>query len=221
MTNNQKSEANMTSDITVVLDRSGSMAAVQADTIGGFNTFLKEQQDAPGAAVLSLVQFDDVDPQEIVYNAQPVTDVQPLTAAVFRPRGNTPLLDALGKAIVRTGERLMALAEGQRPEKVIFVVITDGQENASHEYTRAQVFEMITHQRERYAWEILFLGANQDAVAEAAHYGIPSAMAATYSGTGHGTKNAFAAASSNVRSARVGASASFTRAQRSNLKQSK
>lgn len=132
-------------DITILLDRTGSMASAVTDTIGGFNTFLQGQKAEPGRCLLSLVQFDDIDPQEIIHDAKAIAEVPELTGETFVPRGRTPLLDALGKAIVRTGQRLAALPETDRPNKVIFVILTDGQENASREYTRPQVFDMIDH----------------------------------------------------------------------------
>ena len=205
----------MNTDITMLLDRTGSMGVVAADTIKGFNTFLAIQQRShQGECVFTLVQFDDVDPQEVVHDARPIATVPPLTAETFVPRGNTPLLDALGKAVVRTGERLKAMAPDRRPGKVIFVIVTDGQENASHEYTRTRILDMITHQRDTYRWEFVYLGANQDAIKEAATYGIPAAGTATYAHTTSGTRAAFAAMSSNVMRQRSGATNTLTKEER-------
>jgi hypothetical protein len=189
--------------ITIVLDRSGSMCAVAGDTIGGFNKFLADQKAVPGFATLTLAQFDHE--YEIVHNSKPVAEVPPLDDKTFVPRGNTALLDAIGRTIVATGATLAGMPEDQRPAKVVFVIITDGQENASREYTRAKVLEMITHQRETYAWEFVFLGANQDAIAAGSSLGISVANSLTYASNAVGTQSAFASASSNTRSYRTGA----------------
>ncbi len=196
------------------------MRSVMADTIGGFNTFLEQQQKATtpdNPATWTLVQFDDVDPQEVVHDALAIGQVPPLTDATFQPRGNTPLLDALGKCIVRTGERLKALPEPMRPEKVIFVLITDGQENASHEYTRRQVFDMIEHQRAVYKWEFVYLGANQDAIQEAQQIGIPVAAAATYTASSRGTRAAYGIVGQTVNRMRQGGMNAFTPAERKSV----
>lgn len=187
-------------DITIVLDRSGSMASVCDDTIGGFNTFLAEQRKGPGTAAITLHQFDDQ--FETVIHAQDVKTAPDLTSKTFVPRGNTALLDAIGRAIKDTGNRLETMKDSERAGKVAFVIITDGFENASHEYDRAKVFEMIEHQRAKYSWEFVFLGANQDAIATAAGIAIPHANAMTYAANTKGTKSAYFAVASNLRQAR-------------------
>lgn len=184
-------------DITIVLDRSGSMASVVNDTIGGFNKFLDDQKKAPGSANITLNQFDTIFETPI-----PTSDIQKaphLTTETFVPRGGTALLDAIGRAIVDTGTRLSANPAG----KVVFVIITDGEENSSHKFNSLQISEMISHQRDKYAWEFVFLGANQDAIATAASVGIHPANAMTYAHNAIGTARAFAAAGSNVRSYRA------------------
>lgn len=175
-------------DITVVLDRSGSMETVREDTIGGFNSFLEEQKAVPGSARLSLVQFDDQ--YEIVYECRGIQAAPALSRRTFVPRGSTALLDAIGRTMNATGARLTALPEAARPEKVLLVVMTDGQENASQEFTGSQIFDMITHQREKYQWEIVFIGANQDAVLTGASYGLPASNALDYAATPAGTRHA-------------------------------
>ena len=175
-------------DITVVLDRSGSMASVRDDAIGGFNSFLEEQKAVPGSARMTLVQFDDQ--YEVIYECRDVQDAPPLSAQTFVPRGSTALLDAIGRTMTATGVRLAALPEEGRPEKVLLVVMTDGQENASREFSGSRIFDMITHQREKYAWEIVFIGANQDAVVTGASYGLPAASALNYDATPAGTRHA-------------------------------
>jgi hypothetical protein len=195
-------------DITIVLDRSGSMSSAVDDTLGGFNTFLDAQKKLPGSANLTLIQFDHE--YQPVHRAVPVGSVPPLTRETFVPRGNTALLDAMGRAIVEAGSRLDAIPEGDRPGKVIFVVLTDGYENSSCEYDRPKVNAMISHQRETYAWEFVFLGANQDAIAAASSIGIPSSNAMTYANNQAGNRAAYEAVHCLVATARSGGRASFT-----------
>lgn len=161
--------------ISMVLDRSGSMASCADDTRGGFNAFIEEQKKQPGEATLTLTQFDDV--IETVHSGIPLRDVPTLR---FEPRGMTALLDAIGKAINTTGQWLSAKPEHERPEKVVFVILTDGHENASREFTRAKVFEMIRHQETNYRWQFVFLGANQDAIKAGADLGISAQSSMTY-----------------------------------------
>lgn len=186
-------------DITVVLDRSGSMASVGTDTRGGFDSFVHEQLKAKGDAVLTLVQFDNH--YEFVYRAKKLRDVPKLE---FIPRGSTALLDAIGRAINDTGERLKEIQESERPGHVIFVILTDGQENDSKVFTKSKINEMISHQQDVYKWQFVFLGANQDAIQEAANLGISSLNAMNYSHTGRGINSAFESTSANLSSLRSG-----------------
>lgn len=183
-------------DITVVLDRSGSMQSVADDTIGGFNQFLRDQREAPGTATLTLVQFDTE--YEFVHRALPIGAVPPLTRETFQPRGMTALRDALGRAIHETGARLAATPEPERPGRVIFVVMTDGQENSSREFAAPVVAELIRQQREVYSWDFLFLGANQDAILTAGALNIPASASLTYASTGAGNLAAQAASSKAI-----------------------
>jgi hypothetical protein len=183
-------------DITIILDRSGSMQSVKDDTIGGFNNFLSEQQKVDGEASLSLVQFDDQ--YEVVYEDKNIHVAAPLSDATFQPRGSTALLDAVGRTINSVGRRLAALPETERPDKVLLVVMTDGFENASTEFTAAKIGEMINHQRSVYSWEFMFIGANQDAVLSAREIGIPAAAALTYAANTEGTQIAFSMAASKI-----------------------
>lgn len=173
-------------DITIILDRSGSMDSVKNDTIGGFNSFLSEQQKVEGEAVLSLVQFDDQ--YDTVYLDKDIKLADKLTDATFQPRGMTALLDAIGRTINSVGQRLAALPEAERPDKVLLVIMTDGFENSSREFNAAKVGEMIKHQRDNYKWEFMFIGANQDAVLSAQEIGIPAAAALTYAANEEGTR---------------------------------
>ena len=173
--------------ITMILDRSGSMDSVQDDTIGGFNAFLKDQQTQPGHATLSLVQFDDQ--YERLHDFAPIGTVAELSRATFQPRGSTALLDAMGRAIHETGRALSLLPEDRRPAKVIVVTLTDGYENASRKFTRQDIFSQITHQREHYAWEFVFIGANQDAISTGESIGIQASHAITYAPTAAGQQD--------------------------------
>jgi len=165
-------------EIVVVLDRSGSMQSVCSDTIGGFNAFVAEQKaNALGEVKLSLYQFDDK--YDVVYEGKDIKDVPPLTDKTFVPRGMTALLDATGKTINNLGSRLASMPEIERPSLVVFVILTDGQENASKEFKLDQVKEMIKHQTNRYSWQFVFLGADQNAF-QAEQLGISSNNTYTY-----------------------------------------
>jgi len=176
-------------EIVVVMDKSGSMGYCAADAIGGFNQFLKEQQDEPGEANLTLVLFDTT--YNIPVNGKPIKEVKPLTTDTYRPGGNTALNDAVARAIIETGKRLSDIPEEERPNKVLCIIITDGQENSSREHSRAQVQEMVKHQEEKYDWAFIYLGANVDAFAEARHLGIQPQMAVAYSAGSVGTRSAY------------------------------
>ncbi len=173
-------------DITIVLDRSGSMSNVATDTIGGFNTFLDSQKKTPGTATFTLHQFDGK--FETVVNAEDIQKVQDLTSKTFVPRGMTALLDAIGRSVTDAGARLEKLPEGERPAKVIFVILTDGYENSSREFTREQIFKMVEHQKEKYSWEFVYLGANQDAIQVGGSLGINAQSSMTYASNTLGTQ---------------------------------
>jgi Mg-chelatase subunit ChlD len=181
--------------IAVLLDRSGSMEAIKNETISGLNYFLKEQKAAGDNASFTLVQFDSQS-TDVVHESRPIRDVPDLNGDTFQPRGSTPLLDALGQTIDSTGRALAAIPAASRPDKVVFVVITDGQENASHLFTKARVKEMIDHQTAKYNWKFIYLGANQDAFEEAGAVGIAVAKIANYAPMS--AKKAFAGASLNI-----------------------
>ncbi len=156
--------------ISFVLDRSGSMQSMVNDAIGGFNAFLAEQQAFPGEATFTLAQFDNI--YELLYPFANIQDVKPLTKETFVPRGSTALLDAIGKCVNETGKHLAATPEPARPEKVLFVILTDGEENSSREFNHHQINDMITQQQNVYKWQFIFLAANQDAIASASRLGI-------------------------------------------------
>jgi hypothetical protein len=183
-------------DINIVLDRSGSMQSIKDDTIGGFNAFLAEQKAVPGEATISLVQFDNV--YEVVYGGMALSQAPELTAKTFVPRGSTALLDAIGRTINQTGERLAVMPESERPSKVIFVILTDGYENASQEFTATQINQMIQQQRDTANWEFVFLGANQDAITTASQLGIQAGNAMSYAASPVGTRAAFKSVAKNL-----------------------
>lgn len=143
-------------EIIVILDRSGSMQTLKSDTIGGFNSFIAEQKKSEGKAVLTLVQFDDH--YQIDYEGKDINDVNDLNETSYVPRGSTALLDAVGMTINTVGARLSALEEDKRPGSVIFLVITDGAENASREFQANKVKEMVKHQTDVYKWSFIFMG---------------------------------------------------------------
>ena len=185
-------------DITLVVDRSGSMEEVREDAEGGVNAFIAEQSKEPGEALLTLVQFDTE--YEFLHKGVPIAQV---TKYQLTPRGMTALLDAVGRAINETGERLAKMDEAARPGLVVFVVMTDGLENSSKEFTKDRLKEMIERQQKEYHWHFTFLGANQDAFAEAGDMGIHAAGVANYdTAKGAGAYGATAAKVSRMRKQR-------------------
>ncbi len=187
-------------DITVVLDRSGSMACIADDTIGGFNTFVKSQQEQGGVTKLTLVQFDSQ--YEVVHDAIEIDSVSELTLETFVPRGSTALLDAIGRRVTETRVRIEGLPEDEKPDTVIFVIITDGHENSSREFKREQVKSLIQDCEDNLEWDIVYLGANQDAWAVAEAMGIKGGKALSYSYTGEGATRAFESIAVNTNSLR-------------------
>jgi hypothetical protein len=186
--------------ISVVLDRSGSMSSIASDTIGGFNTFLKSQQEAPGEATFSLTQFDTQ--HELNYSFVPVKDVPALNGKTFVPRGGTALYDAIGLTIVGCGEKLAAMDEANRPEKVILVILTDGEENSSREYSYQMIQEMIKKQQDVFSWEFVFLGANIDAKRIGTNLGIKGGNSMTFMASAKGVGSTFESMSANMTSYR-------------------
>lgn len=181
-------------DITVLVDRSGSMDSIKESMESAYKEFIKAHQEVPSTRV-SLIQFDGQDDQEIVYMDCPVTYADPLK---IRPRGSTPLVDALAKAIDRTGQRLANKEESERPDQVLFVVITDGQENSSKSFRKSDVEKRVKTQTDSYKWRFIYLGANQDAIREASSYGISPDWAMTYNATNIGTRSAVNSVLSNT-----------------------
>ena len=188
-------------EIVFILDRSGSMAGLEADTIGGFNSMIQKQQNEPGEAWVSTVLFDNY--CEVIHDRADIRKIEPMTERDYYVRGSTALLDAVGKAIHHIGNVHKYAREEDRPEKTLFVITTDGMENASREYSYERVRRMIEHQKEKYGWEFLFLGANIDAAKEAARFGIGADYSANYHADRQGTAVIFEAMSEAVCSARA------------------
>ncbi len=179
---------NLTS-IVAILDRSGSMRGIAAETIDGFNSFIEKQREAAGQAMLTLALFDDQ--YELVYDGVDLKDVQPLSNKTYFARGWTALLDAVGRTINVTGAKLAAMAEEDRPSKILVLIMTDGEENYSKEFVTDRVKEMITHQRDVYSWEFVFIGANIDAIGTGASLGVAAAQSYAYTASSVGTKQLF------------------------------
>lgn len=193
-------DANLT-EIVCVLDRSGSMAVILDDAIGGFNTLLRDQQDVKeGRATMTIALFDHE--YQVIAENTPVERIKPFDNHSYVPRGSTALLDAVGSTIERTGARLAALPEDKRPGKVLFVILTDGQENASQRYNHDQVASMIKHQTEQYGWTFMYLSADVNAFNDASRLHIPTSV--HFSSTALGTQSTYSVASTAARQYRKG-----------------
>ena len=188
-------------ELVFILDRSGSMAGLEKDTIGGFNAMIEKQKAEEGEAYISTVLFDNY--SEVIHDRVALNDVPKLTEKEYYVRGCTALLDAVGGAIHHIGNVHKYAREEDRPEKTLFVITTDGMENASRRYSYEKVREMITRQKEKYDWEFLFLGANIDAAREAARFGIDADRAADYHADTQGTAVIYEAMSDVVYSVRA------------------
>ena len=165
-------------EIVFILDRSGSMSGLEKDTIGGYNSLIKKQKKEDGEAYISTVLFDDR--TEVLHDRVGLDKIKPMTEEEYYVRGCTALLDAVGGAIHHIGNVHKYAREEDRPEKTLFIITTDGQENSSRMYTYEKVKRMVERQKEKYGWEFLFLGANIDAVEEAGRFGIKPERAVNY-----------------------------------------
>ena len=184
-------------EVIIVLDRSGSMSIIKKDMEGGLDQFFEDQKKEPGRCSVTLTQFDTE--YEIVYSGKDLKDVP---KAELTPRGGTALLDAVGRTIHEVGKRLKDIDEKDRPGRIIFLIITDGQENSSKEFGKAQIKELITEQTEKYSWCFVYIGANQDSFAEAGRLGI--AIAVNFKADAQGTEHATSDMSRGVANYRGG-----------------
>ncbi len=173
-------------EVIFILDRSGSMSGLEADTIGGFNSMIAKQKKEEGEAYISTVLFDDQ--TEVLYDRVPVSKVEPMNDKQYYVRGCTALLDALGGAIHHIGNVHKYAREEDRPEKTLFIITTDGMENSSHQYSYEKVKKMVERQKKKYGWEFLFLGANIDAIEVAGRFGIAANRAINYECDSKGTQ---------------------------------
>ena len=191
-------------EVVFILDRSGSMSGLEADTIGGFNSMIATQKKEEGEAYISTVLFDDQ--TEVLYDRVPIHRVEPMNDNQYYVRGCTALLDALGGAIHHIGNVHKYARPEDRPEKTLFVITTDGLENASRYYNYERVKKMIEHEQEKYGWEFLFLGADIDVAAEAGRMGIRPDRTASYRKSNDGVKCLFSLVDDVVDATRTGKS---------------
>ena len=173
-------------EIVFILDRSGSMRGLEGDTIGGFNAMIEKQKKEPGEALISTILFDNV--SEVIHDRVPVQQVAPMTDGDYFVRGCTALLDAIGKTIDKIVNAQRYTQPEYRSDQVIFVITTDGLENASREYSYEKIKKLIEREKTQYQWEFIFLGANIDAIETAARFGISADRAANYHADGAGTR---------------------------------
>ncbi|MBO5935036.1 MAG: VWA domain-containing protein [Clostridia bacterium] len=176
---------NNTTEMVFILDRSGSMYGLEKDTIGGFNSMLGKQKNQDGEAFVTTVLFDHE--YKIVHDRLAVNEVPEMTANDYQVRGSTALIDAIGKTIRHIANIHKYARKEDVPENTVFVIITDGMENASREFTSDKVKTMVEHEKQKYGWEFIFLGANIDAVKTAKHFGIESNRAVNYNSDSQGT----------------------------------
>lgn len=190
--------------VTAIIDGSGSMASIKEGIIGGINKFIDDQNKLPGTVIFSMIQFDSYPQHEFcyntIYNFVNLKEVSKLTDDSYTPRGGTPLHDALDKCIDEYGAKLAAIPETDRPSKVVLVIMTDGHENASRHATRESVMAKIKHQREKFNWQVVFMGANMDSVKESAGLGILRGATINYNHSVAGSTHAL-----NMMSHAVGA----------------
>ena len=189
-------------EIVFILDRSGSMAGLESDTIGGFNAMVEKQKNQEGEAVLSAVLFSNY--STVIYDRTDIRKVEPLTESQYFVGGCTALLDAIGGAVHHIGNVHKYAREEDRPGKTVFVITTDGMENASRYYSYSEVQRMVKHEQEKYGWEFLFLGANMDAISAARSFGIREDRAVRYACDGAGTSLNYEVAGRTIAKVRSG-----------------
>ena len=179
MTQSQDKSQGDRTHICMILDRTGSMESIKQDTIGGFNSYIAAQKSLPTPATFTLVQFDSQDPFEVIHKFTDIQMVPDLTGQTYMPRASTPLYDAVGRGINDLKAGLGALPEALRPKKIVMVIVTDGQENASREFTGAQVRKMIADAKEA-GWQFVFLSADESAISDSSSLNIDASNAAFF-----------------------------------------
>ena len=188
-------------EMVFILDKSGSMAGLEADTIGGFNSMIERQKKEEGEALVSTVLFSSE--SKVIHDRVNLAKIEPMTDRQYCVGGCTALIDAIGEAIHHIGNVHKYAREEDRPEHTIFVITTDGMENASHRYTSDQVKTMVRQQKEKHGWEFLFLGANIDAVETAARFGIAEDRAVSFHNDAKGQALNYTEVSEAVRTVRT------------------
>lgn len=183
-------------EIVCILDKSGSMSGLERDTIGGYNAMLEKQKKEEGEACISTILFSDY--SKVIHDRANIEEVRPITEKEYSVDGCTALLDAIGDAIKHIKNVHKYIREEDRPEKTLFIITTDGQENSSKKYSYEKIKKMVEHQKEKYGWEFIFLGANIDAIAEAARFGIHEDMAVNFNCDGPGIAKSYMALSETV-----------------------
>ena len=189
-------------ELVFIIDRSGSMSGLESDTIGGFNSMIEKQKKEAGECLVSTVLFDNT--SEVIHDRVSLSRIRPMTNKDYEVRGCTALIDAIGGAIHHIGNVHKYIRREDVPEHTMFIITTDGMENASHKYTSENVKEMIERQKEKYGWEFIFIGANIDAVETAKNYGIDSDRAVNYCHDKMGTQTLYSAVSKVVNKFRAG-----------------
>jgi uncharacterized protein YegL len=197
----ENSEKEDITEIVLVLDKSGSMENIRYITIDSFNAFVKEQKAVAGQAYFTLLTFNEN--LTLVEDATPIQNVRNLDHSSYETDGSTALLDAIGQQIINTNRRLASMPDSRRPSKVVFVILTDGQENASHSFSVNDVKELISEHERVFKWDFLFLGANQDAFGVGKQYGVKPGKALSFSASADGLKGVVSAASRSIASYRT------------------
>lgn len=197
---------NNTTELVFILDRSGSMAGLESDTIGGFNAMIQKQKKEEGEAYVSTILFDNV--SEVLHDRLKLSEVPEMTDKEYTVRGCTALIDAIGGAIKHIGNIHKYARKEDVPAHTMFIITTDGYENASRQYSSDQVKKMIEHQKKKYGWEFLFIGANIDAVETAQHFGIERNRAVNYNADSKGTKILYETISAPISAMRANAAIS-------------
>ena len=192
---------NNITELVFIIDRSGSMSGLESDTIGGFNSMIEKQKKLEGKAYVSTILFDNV--SEVIHDRVSLDEIKPMTEKDYYVRGCTALLDAIGGAIHHIGNVHKYARKEDVPEHTLFVITTDGMENASRKYDLEKVKKMIEHEQEKYGWEFLFIGANIDAVQTAGSFGIPKNRAVNYNHDSEGTRVVYDSVSSAVSQCRA------------------